>query len=483
MDQRVGGCSAWLGGVLVLVLILSGCASTVLDGRPVSMLYDPQRAGGLPARDGPSGPRSDAPPPVSVAENSDGGPVDQLVLRAVDDLEDFWSQNWEGALTGTYSPVSRLVSYDASDPASPAVCGNDLYELSNAFYCFGDDVMAWDRGQFIPGAAQYFGDMGVVGVIAHEFGHAVQAKAHLVEKSTPVLVKEQQADCFAGVYLHWVAAGKSPRFDLSTGDGLNHVLAGAIYIRDPLMTQEEAILTGDAHGSALDRISAFQIGFAGNADQCAAIDMAEITERQGDLPKFLSYDSYGDPSASDSPIDEQLLSGLMDTLTRIYQPASPPSLNLEMASCPDAQTVSPASYCPSTNTVNVNLPTLRALGTPKAEDQGVLLQGDNTALSIVTSRYALALQKERGDPLDTAITALRTACLTGVAQGRMAEPGGTLTLSAGDTDEAISGLLTNGLAASDVNGVTAPAGFTRILAYRSGLGGDAETCYQRFGAS
>ena len=38
------------------------------------------------------------------------------------------------------------------------------------------------------------------------------------------------------------------------------------------------------------------------------------------------------------------------------------------------------------------------------------------------------------------------------------------------------------LAASDVNGVTATAGFTRILAYRAGLSGDPEQCYQRFSA-
>ncbi len=57
------------------------------------------------------------------------------------------------------------------------------------------------------------------------------------------------------------------------------------------MTQEEALAAGDAHGSALDRISAFQIGFSGNADQCAAINMDEIKKRQGDLPQFLSYDA------------------------------------------------------------------------------------------------------------------------------------------------------------------------------------------------
>ena len=483
MNRRAGRRAARLGAALATVFTLVGCGSTVLDGHAVSMLYDPQRAGGLPAHDGPSGPRPDAPPPSRVAENSDNGPVDELVMHAIDDLEEFWSQNWEGALAGSsFTPVSGLVSYDADDPDGPVVCGNDLYQLSNAFYCFGGDVMAWDRGEFIPGAARYFGDMGVVGVIAHEFGHAVQWKAHLVEKSTPVLVKEQQADCFAGGYLHWVASGQSERFDLSTGDGLNHVLAGAIYIRDPLMTQEEAILTGDAHGSALDRISAFQIGFAGNADQCAAIDMAEIAERQGDLPQFLSYDSYGDPTAGDSPVNERLLASLMDALEQVYDPDDPPALNLEMATCPDADTISPASYCPATNTINVNLPALQEMGTPRSEEQGVLLQGDNTALSVVTSRYALAMQAERGMALESAATALRTACLTGVAQGRMAEPGSPLMLSAGDTDEAISGLLTNGLVASDVNGVAAPAGFTRILAYRAGLRGDAEACYERFPA-
>jgi hypothetical protein len=62
----------------------------------------------------------------------------------------------------------------------------------------------------------------------------------------------------------------------------------------------------------------------------------------------------------------------------------------------------------------------------------------------------------------------------------MAAPGGRLTLSPGDTDEAIAGLLINGLAASDVNGTLLPAGFTRILAYRSGLQGDEDQCYQRF---
>ena len=129
----------------------------------------------------------------------------------------------------------------------------------------------------------------------------------------------------------------------------------------------------------------------------------------------------------------------------------------------------------------VDLPGLKALGEARNEnDEQELLQGDNSAISVLTSRYAMAVQHEKGLTLDTPVAAMRTGCLTGVGQARMAEPGLPITLSAGDTDEAISSLLTNGLAASDVNGRVLPAGFTRILAYRSGLQGDDAQCYQRF---
>jgi hypothetical protein len=128
---------------------------------------------------------------------------------------------------------------------------------------------------------------------------------------------------------------------------------------------------------------------------------------------------------------------------------------------------------------------MQQLGSPADESNYVLLQGDNTALSVLTSRYALAVQHENGDPLDTPVAALRTACLTGVAQAAMADSiatpdGRSLSLTAGDLDEAVAGLLTNGIAASNVENQTVPAGFTRIVAYRSGLSGDRDLCYARF---
>ena len=80
---------------------------------------------------------------------------------------------------------------------------------------------------------------------------------------------------------------------------------------------------------------------------------------------------------------------------------------------------------------------------------------------------------------------MRTACLTGVATTKLANgvntpDGNTVALTAGDLDEAVAGLLTNGLAASDVNGDTVPAGFSRIDAFRIGVLGSEDRCFKRF---
>jgi len=469
------GCSA---------LLVAGCSPTVLDGRALAMLYDPNRVSGLPATDGPSGPRDNAPTPTGTVKNTDNGEVDHLVLLAINDIEDFWKQHYSDSLKGSFKPVSTLLSYDSDDPNSPSACGAELYGLVNAFYCPPKDLMAWDRGVLIPSAEKYFGKMAVAAVLAHEYGHAIQRMANIVDDSTPVLVMEQQADCFSGTYIRWVAEGNSPRFTLSTTDGLDHVLAGAIELRDPTPTAKNPT-TSNPHGNALDRVSALQMGFDSGAEACAKIDMNEIKSRQGDLPQSLQISPEGTVDTGQVEISNSTLSDLMELLGKIYNPTKPPTLSTEPAKCPDAQASDPASYCPANNTIYVDLPKLQDMGSPAGESQKVLLQGDNTAISVVTSRYALAVQHERGLRLDSPESALRAACLTGAAQRKMAEPialssGNTLVLTAGDVDEAISGLLTNGLVASDTNGKTVPAGFTRIVAYRSGLLGEIDECYRRF---
>ncbi|MCB0943596.1 MAG: peptidase, partial [Mycobacterium sp.] len=176
-------------------------------------------------------------------------------------------------------------------------------------------------------------------------------------------------------------------------------------------------------------------------------------------------------------------------LNILFAPKQPPQLTFDAASaakCPDARPSPPVSYCPATNTIAVDLPKLQKIGTAIEGNENVLLQGDNTAYSVLMSRYMMALEHERGGlVLDNAEAGLRTACLTGVATAKMSKEvstpdGNTVSLTAGDIDEAVSGLLTNGLAAGDVNGEAVPAGFSRIDAFRIGVMGDENRCIKRF---
>src|SRR5262249_61820261 len=91
----------------------------------------------------------------------------------------------------------------------------------------------------------------------------------------------------------------------------------------------------------------------------------------------------------------------------------------------------------------------------------------------------------RGSRRDNSEAALVTPCLTGVSTVKMSKTattpdGNSIALTAGDVDEAVSGILTNGLAASDVNGESVPSGFSRIDAFRVGVLGTEDRCFKRF---
>jgi hypothetical protein len=296
------------------------------------------------------------------------------------------------------------------------------------------------------------------------------------------LVSEQQADCLSGVYMRWVAEGHSPRFTLNTGDGLNNLLAAMIAFRDPLLNESDVEVGEDEHGSAFERVSAFQFGFTDGAASCAAIDSKEIDQRRGDLPVLLPDDQTGE-----LPVTEDSVRAILDAMGILFAPTKPPALTFESQNCPDARVTPPVAYCPASNTIIVDLPELEKTGTPsEAGDGGGLVTGDNTAYSILVSRYMQAIQKAHGGvALDNAEAALRTACLTGVATVKMTHEvttpdGNTIALTAGDVDEAVSGILVNGLVASDVNGESVPSGFSRIDAFRVGVLGDEARCFKRF---
>ena len=196
----------------------------------------------------------------------------------------------------------------------------------------------------------------------------------------------------------------------------------------------------------------------------ASIDPAEIKQRRGDLPVLLPEDQSGELQ-----ITEASVRSIVDAMGILFAPQNPPELRFDRTDCPDAHSDAAVTFCPADNTIAVDLPT-----------------GDNTAYSVLVSRYIHSIQHQRvGVALDSAAAALRTACLTGVATTKMTDEvktpdGNTIQLTAGDVDEAVSGILINGLVASDVNGESVPSGFSRIDAFRVGVLGDEDRCFKRF---
>ena len=455
--------------------LLTGCANLV-DGEAISIYADPFRVAGLEVTDGPAGLRPAAKDPTREVQNYGGEREDELARQAVSDIEEFWEDAYTDPLEGAFRPVKALISWDSQENKPLKFCGSSTIDYVNAGYCFNDRTIGWDRGVLLADLRQSFGDMAVAVVMAHEFGHAISHQAELVGKATLTLVSEQQADCFAGVYMRWVAEDRSDRFELNTSTGLNNVLAALISLRDPVASADDRPSRNE-HGSAFERVSAFQFGFTDGVAACAAIDADEVKMRRGNLPVTLPSDQSGDLE-----INEETVTNFVNTLNAIYAPARPPALIFAEQPCADARPSPPVSYCPTTNSISVEIAGLAKMGKPSKRSG--LVFGDNTAFSALTSRYMLAVQHERGGlTLDNAGAALRTACLTGVASRTLSEPKqdpNAVTLSAGDLDEAVSGILTHGLAAGDVNGESVPAGFSRIDAFRLGVLSDEQRCYKRY---
>ena len=467
----------------IAVLLGTGC-STTLKGTAVSVFDDPFRVAGMSATDGPTGLRPNAEDPTREVRGTDGGEIDRLSGSAISDIEQYWEIAYPETFGDDFSPAKALVSFDATN-FEGEFCGSDTYGLVNAGFCYSERTLGWDRGELLPDLHLAYGDMGVALVLAHEYGHAVAHQAGMSGKGIPTLVSEQQADCLSGAYMRWVAEGNSPRFTLSTGEGLNNVLAAVISFRDPLLSEGDPDAGVDEHGSAFERLSAFQLGFTDGPSACTDINPREIAQRSGDLPVLLPEDQTGE-----LPVTEDSVRSIIEAMKILFAPADPPALSFDVddaENCTDARPTQPASFCPATNTITVDLIELQEMGSQSPRQDGSSLAvGDNTAYSVLVSRYMTAMQREHGGvTLDTAKAALRTACLTGVATAEMTSEismadGDTISLTAGDVDEALSGLLTNGLVASDVNGESVPSGFSRIDAFRLGILSDVEHCFERF---
>jgi predicted metalloprotease len=477
------GLVAGLVAVLAAALV-AGCAGQAISGsaQPTGDI-DPGNVAGLPVTNGPSGLKPGVANADLTVTNGNGGAMDTLSVDALSDIFDFWSTALPQDFGKQFTPVKKLISYDSNGTDIKVCGGQDSQGVENAFYCPVDDSVAWDRGALLPSLDKMFGPMAVVTVFAHEMGHAIQFRLGSVNQATPTIVKEQQADCYAGAFMRWVAGGNAPHFQLSTGAGLNQVLATMMFIRD----QVGSTATDDqAHGSAFDRVTAFQFGFQSGPVRCNKIDEREIQQRITELG-FTAASKAG----NNVPVDTQTVTLLQQSLDAAFKQnsAHPPQIVNGGGACTGGTSTPPASFCPTENTISINETQLNKIAQLPADDEPTVTStglGDFAAFAEIASRYALSVQKSLGISLTDKNAGLRTACLTGawagVTRHRFADgPQQQLLLGPGDLDEAVAELLgPSSLIAADVNGTRVPAGFARVQSFQIGFLKGASQCTTQF---
>ncbi|MEV0436474.1 metallopeptidase [Nocardia sp. NPDC050413] len=464
-------------------VLVTGCstANTVTGDQAAPAQDNPWEVAGATSSEGPSGPRPGVPDTDKKAENTDNGAIDKLAMNAIADIEEYWQGEYSKTFRGDFKPASKYISWSAraSEAESVEFCFGSTYKLVNAAYCPLNHTIGWDREVLLPLLVDKYKEMSVVMVLAHEYGHAIQAQADLLRGFLmDGLVKEQQADCLAGVFLRHVAEGNSKHFTLNTTDGLNGVLGATVAVRDRDPNDPDAI-----HGSAFERVTAVQMGYTDGAKACKAIDKDEIAKRREGLPVTFEEDERD----KQLPVDQETLSTLATQLGKSMPVQDVPKFDYSgvTRNCAKTTTTEPVSYCPSSNTIGTDVSAMakRAGEGASGEEEplSAVVTGDYNAAVVFVSRYALALQQDRKVSLTGAATAgLRTACLSGALTTKLSEPGSDPRLSAGDLDEAVSGLLADGLAASDVDGKVVPSGYQRLEAFRTGVLQGEQACWTQF---
>lgn len=398
-------------------------------------------------------------------------PVNELVVEAITDLESYWGKEFPELYGEDYKPVEGgFYSVIPSSGELPP-CVTDVGQVAgNAFYCAKEDVVAWDAEGLLPDLQSRFGDFVVPVVMAHEWGHAIQARSNFTART---VTKELQADCFAGAWSKH--AQDEGVFDVSSAN-LDSALAGILELRDQ---PGESKIDPQAHGSGFDRVSAFQDGFDNGLEKCK--------EYRDDDPMVLLLpfnDEQDAAGGGDAPYDS-IINGvphdLEDYWTYVYPvvadgQAWPPVRGIEAFDPADAPMCGDQStenyvlfYCVPDDYVGFD----NAVTMPEIYQQG----GDYAVATLLATQYGLAALARLGDDSDEKTATLRGDCFAGaytasvILHDRAATS--SYTISPGDLDEGIKALLVfRGGGDTDRQG----AGFARVRAFREGVINGVQPC-------
>jgi len=392
-----------------------------------------------------------APPAAVAARSSD--PV-----KVTAQLQEFWRVRFPAEFGRPWRDIRAFVPVHARDKAPPCVDrASDVAD--QAYYCPPADAVVWDADGLIPDVRRSAGAPGVLVVLAHEVGHAVQTRLGLDDLQTahpadyPTILLEAMADCYAGV----AAAG----LGLDAGER-DRAVGSLADFRDPLGVEPGA---ADAHGNAFDRVASFQDGFDGGARPCAdmtlanhpftlrAFGSAADAARGGNLPLPALLDGLGRDARS--------------WYTSLTGRAGPPVA--DRSTCAGWADQGPAAFCGADPAVVVDRARLDTVSTDI---------GDYAAGTLVAARYGLAVLAALGRPVTGRAAGDTAICLAGAYTARLVDPKGTFTLSPGDLDEAVAVLLTDDWAARDAAGAVDPAerGYDRVDRFRAGVVGGSRAC-------
>jgi hypothetical protein len=198
---------------------------------------------------------------------------------AFEALELYWRTAGEGVLSGGFESLAGgTVPLDGGAAAGSALCISTPEQiLGNAYYCAGDDGIVYDTAVLVPVLLHRYGPDGLLASLAHEYGHAIAARLPPLEG--PAVLRELQADCFAGNFLFAATerAPSNPRAgDPDTGNTVD-ILAAMAPLLD--FTDQVASRPDDpaAHGLAIDRALAISLGYHSTPSTCANLKAGQIS--------------------------------------------------------------------------------------------------------------------------------------------------------------------------------------------------------------
>ncbi len=406
---------------------------------------------------------------------------EEIPPAVIEDLEVYWTEAMPEAYGIEYEPVAGgFFPYDSEN--EPPSCGGqptgyDLWAF-NAFYCQPDDFVAWDTEQLLPTLWDDYGPYAIAMVMAHEWGHAIQARSG-VFGSVPSIVSELQADCFAGAWTAWVYDDQSPSLSIDDS-AFGQALGGLVLIRDAPGTDP---LDEVAHGSAFDRINAYQEGFEEGVDRCVAYpeDLPAVVE----LP-FTDQADY--ELGGNLPLEDVVelttndLNTYFTTLVEGWQPVEEvvpfevgssdvPECDGDLAD-EDAQTEA-VIYCIDDNIVAVDVDYLADV-----HEQ----IGDAAVAALLAQQWSISAMLQTDSLPEEPVDVLSTGvCLTGswaadiFARDPATVPDGQIeSLSPGDLDEVI--LVWSSVFEGDESEDAGIVPFLLVGSLRSGFFEGSEAC-------